>query len=282
MLVLCRFTNEGKLMKLLCAVLLLTGASGMQLVANQAHLPQPSSSTAGTAGATVRILPKKKCCPCMQRWAYSQQENPSFRLVEGQRLHFQLSPDLPIDAYVSVQNVSSSPVKFGVRIDTTRKNLLHKVNFCIGQACYPSFVVESMGEEGYVTLQPGEADHTFKLQFDPQGHSGQSVIGVVIYNVANLSDYITFDVTFDATTLSVDQSRVAVTIAPNPASDVVVIQGSVGAQVEVVDVVGRVVRTVHLGAERGMLSVADLPPGAYRVVVRQQTQVMIVPLQVVR
>lgn len=239
------------------------------------------AQTRVSASRTIVIVPKSGCCPCQKRWPYPQIQNTSLRLVEGQSLAFPVSPNMPLDAYISVENVSPNPVTFGVRIDTSRKSPYHRVNFCSGQACYPSFVLES-DEQGRVTLQPGERDHTFKIQFDPQGESGQSVIGVVIYNVADMSDYIAFDVTFEATTLSVEQPVEAVTVAPNPASDVVHVSAVMGARVEIVDALGRVVRSTTMPSDRAALSVGDLPSGTYRIVVRSGGRALSGPLQIVR
>ncbi|MCX7930850.1 MAG: T9SS type A sorting domain-containing protein [Chlorobi bacterium] len=234
-----------------------------------------------SASHTIVIKPKSGCCPCAQRWAYPQVQNPSLRLVDGQPLTFAVMPDRPIDAYVSVENVSPNSVTFGVRIDTSRKSVEHRVNFCSGMACYPSFVIQS-DEQGQVTLQPGERDHTFKLQFDPQGVSGQSVIGVVIYNVAEMSDYISFDVTFEATTSSVDQPLRDVTIAPNPASDVVYVSAVAGARVEILDALGRLVHAQVMPSDRTAMSITELPSGAYRLVVRNGERSLSQPLQIIR
>lgn len=233
------------------------------------------------ASRAIRIVPKSGCCACPQRWAYPQIQNPSFRLVEGQQLSFQVRPDATMDAYINVENISSQPVTFGVRIDTMRKSVFHRVNFCSGAACYPSFILQS-DSQGEVTLQPGEVDHTFKLQFDPQGAAGESVIGVVIYNVANWSDYLSFDVTFSATILSVEEHVARVSVAPNPASDVVVISAAIGSRAEIVDPVGRILRSLVLQSDQTSVSVADMPSGAYRVVVRSGQLVASYPFHIVR
>ncbi|GBD04756.1 MAG: hypothetical protein AA908_08340 [Chlorobi bacterium NICIL-2] len=244
------------------------------------------SASAQTGANVQRSLPtirvKKGCCACAKRWSYPQTQNPSLRLVEGQKLSYRVLPDASLDAYISVENVSASPVRFGVRIDTSRKEMHHRVNFCSGMACYPSFVLES-DEQGQVTLQPGQADHTFKLQFDPQGYLGTSTIGVVIYNIADLSDYVTFDVTFEATTqASVDQPVIAESVVPNPASDHIRIRGTVGSRVEIVDALGRCVRSLVLPSDEAAVSVAELPSGAYRVILRSGDRASSFPLQIVR
>lgn len=234
------------------------------------------------ASRAIRIVPTKGgCCACAQRWAYPQIQNPSFRLVEGQQLVFQVLPDATLDAYIRVENISSQPVRFGVRIDTMRKSVFHRVNFCSGEACYPSFILES-DPQGEVTLQPGEIDHTFKLQFDPQGMTGESVIGVVIYNVADWSDYISFDVTFSATILSVEERTGVVSVVPNPATEVVMVRAGIGAHVEIVDPLGRLLRSEVLHSDRAAISVSDLPSGAYRVVVRSGERIGSYPLQILR
>ncbi len=231
---------------------------------------------------TIRIVPSKNgCCPCLKRWPFPQVQTPSFQLVEGQTLVFQLAPGEWKDAYISVKNVSAETVTFSVRMDTSRKDPNHRVNFCSGEACYPTFVTEA-DQQGYVTLQPGQEDHTFKLQFDTQGYSGQSVIGVTIFNIANPSDYISFDVTFDANVLSVIESLDRVFVSPNPAGDQVQVHAAVGAQVQIVDMLGRTVQQAQLQSNPATLSVAELPVGAYRVIVQSATTAVSIPLQVLR
>jgi len=253
---------------------------GALLLSAGAALAQTAGDRMVGATSTIRI--KSGCCACSKRWAYPQLQNPSFRIVEGQKLSYRVLPDASLDAYISVENISDSPVRFGVRIDTMRKDPHHRVNFCSGMACYPSFVLES-DEQGQVELQPGQADHTFKLQFDPQGSTGTSVIGVVIFNVSDLSDYITFDVTFEATTqLSIEQPLAPVSIAPNPASEIVRIRGAIGMRVEIVDRLGRTVRSLDLPSDEAVVSVTDLPSGAYCVMLRNGDRVSNLPLHIVR
>ncbi len=263
----------------LCAVVALAvGMWGQQVLSqtNQTGVHTVSSKHA------IRIVPSKNgCCPCLKRWPFPQIQNVSFQLVEGQPLVFQIEPGGWKDAYISVKNVSAETVTFSVRMDTSRKDPNHRVNFCSGQACYPTFVTEA-DQQGYVTLQPGQEDHTFKLQFDTQGYSGQSVIGVTIFNIANLSDYISFDVTFDANVLSVDESHDRVFVSPNPAGEHVQVHAAVGAQVQIVDMLGRTVRQTRLQSSPATLPVTELPVGAYRVIVQSATTVVSIPLQVLR
>lgn len=251
------------------------------VVGGMIAFPQTSASQSLTRmGPVIRI--KQGCCACAKRWSYPQIQNPSLRLVEGQKLLYRVLPEAALDAYISVENVSERPVRFGVRIDTSRKDVHHRVNFCSGMACYPSFVLES-DEQGQVTLEPGQADHTFKIQFEPQGNLGTSIIGVVIYNVADWSDYITFDATFEATTQAgVEHATTAGSIAPNPANDLVHIHGMVGMRVEIVDPLGRNVRSQVLQSDEVAISIADLPSGAYRVILRRGDRASSHPLQIVR
>lgn len=228
------------------------------------------------------VAPVKGCCPCSKRWPFRQVQNPSLQLVEGQSLLFHVAPGGWMDAYVSVKNVSAETITFSVRIDTSRKDPNHRLNFCSGEACYPTFVTEA-DQQGYVTLQPGESDHTFKLQFDTQGYAGQTVVGVTMFNIANPNDYITFDVVFDTETLSITPEPLAgVVVWPNPAAEQVQVQSPVGSQIAIVDVLGRTVRQLQVQSNQVMVSVADLPVGTYRVVVQNGARAVSVPLQVVR
>lgn len=222
-----------------------------------------------------------RCCPCAKVWPYRQLQNPSLALVENQPLQFRVAPDGWMDAYISVKNVSAETVTFSVRIDTSRKHPDHRVNFCSGSACYPTFVVQA-DEQGYVTLEPGQVDHTFKLQFDAQGSAGQTTIGVTMFNIANPNDYISFDVTFDAEVLSVPDELATVVVSPNPASDYIRLNAPAGAHVELVDLLGRSVRQMQLQSDQVIMSVGDLPVGSYRVIVHGTGRVVSLPLQVLR
>ena len=137
--------------------------------------------------------------------------------VLSQSLEFTKSPkgpvnfDLDIDVAkinLYVKNVSSSPVKIWVTMDTSKISPSHRAYFCWEQ-CYSFGVVDARDIAGGkpITLKPGQDTNAFTAYVDHyavfnEPKEGVSVLDFAFFNEEDPSDRISISLTFNVGNVS--------------------------------------------------------------------------------
>ena len=181
---------------------------------------------------------------------------------------------LEVNSYAEVKNISSQPVK--VIVLRTGQNLAsdHKANFCWYTACYAPFTSESTDT---IELAPDSVENSFKGTINPKGKGGTSTVTHCFVNAEDLSDSICYTATYEiaGTTTSAKDALIAdgahsVSNAyPNPATDKVYFDYSIGAQaeatIELYDLLGAKVSEFNLNPKSSQLVIHtdNYKPGVY-------------------
>lgn len=130
----------------------------------------------------------------------------------AQSLEFTKSPtgpvsfDLDVDVAkinLHVKNISTSPVKVWVTMDTSKLSPSHRAYFCWEQ-CYSFGVVDARNITGGkpITLKPGQDTSAFTAYVDHyavynEPRAGLSILGFDFFNEEDPSDRISISLTFN-------------------------------------------------------------------------------------
>ncbi len=140
-----------------------------------------------------------------------------FSTSSAQSLEFTKSPsgpvnfDLDVDIAkinLHVKNISTSPVKVWVTMDTSRISPSHRAYFCWEQ-CYSFGVVDARNIAGGkpLTLKPGQDTSAFTAYIDHyavfnEPKEGISILDFAFFNEEDPSDRITISLTFNVGNVS--------------------------------------------------------------------------------
>jgi hypothetical protein len=140
-----------------------------------------------------------------------------FYTSSAQSLEFTKSPsgpvnfDLDVDIAkinLHVKNISTSPVKVWVTMDTSRISPSHRAYFCWEQ-CYSFGVVDARNIAGGkpLTLKPGQDTSAFTAYIDHyavfnEPKEGISILDFAFFNEEDPSDRITISLTFNVGNVS--------------------------------------------------------------------------------
>ena len=135
----------------------------------------------------------------------------------GQSLEFTKSPNGPVNFDLDVEvakinlhvkNISSSPVKVWVTMDTTNISPAHRAYFCWEQ-CYSFGVVDARDIAGGkpITLKPGQDTNAFTAYVDHyavfnEPKEGISTLDFAFFNEEDPSDRISISLTFNVGNVS--------------------------------------------------------------------------------
>jgi hypothetical protein len=178
---------------------------------------------------------------------------------------------LPDDGLVqsegSFRNTASKPISILFKTDFTNVVAEHSMRICFGDYCYICYP-DSYPEDRDPFVMPGNSSEKLKAQCVPNGVAGNSTIIYTLFDRDNPTDTMRYGVTFLVGTSSVrDAQELAVTVSPNPSSEVITVTGDATASIIAYNLYtadGRLRRTFPVtndGVAR--LDVSDLSAGTY-------------------
>lgn len=147
----------------------------------------------------------------------------------GQSLEFTKSPNGPVNFDLDVEvakinlhvkNISTSPVKVWVTMDTTKISPAHRAYFCWEQ-CYSFGVVDARDIAGGkpITLKPGQDTSAFTAYVDHyavfnEPKEGISILDFAFFNEEDPSDRISISLTFNVGNVSSVHDQLASEVSP--------------------------------------------------------------------
>ncbi|MCF8228484.1 MAG: T9SS type A sorting domain-containing protein [Bacteroidales bacterium] len=192
-------------------------------------------------------------------------ENGEEFLVEGDPDESQLDVE-----NFDIKNISANTIEV-----LAKKNVISEVpettnTFCWADQCYsPTTIVSTQSK----TLASGESATDFSAHYQPAGTEGITEINYIIFNADNPQDSIYINVSFKTSPEGLQEEMLAEKISaayPNPADNEVFFDLSqelfpAGMKLIVHNIVGEVVKTIHISGKSGQLSlnVSDLNSGVY-------------------
>ncbi len=156
--------------------------------------------------------------------------------------------------------------------------------FCWG-VCYDAAPAGSMpfwaaGQEGMLSMAPGETLNNFGAYYVPMGIAGQSTFRFVWYNTAAPTDTVYVDVRFDLAAVGIEETNASaarIEAYPNPAIgqdavvDLSMDRAASGTQLIVHDMLGATVKQMAIGAQqaRVTLPTTEWLPGVYSISIQR-------------
>lgn len=171
-----------------------------------------------------------------------------------------------------ITNVGNDTVDLRVHREIIYSDSGHQNYFCIGAACYPSFVDTSQLVH-IVEMAPQQTDSTFRAHLKPKEVEGITEIKYCLWDNDNPADSLCFTVTFDIDPVGLGEHAGKATLNapyPNPSSHNVTVDYDISnavarREIALTDLSGRVLSSERLEAANGthQLDVSDLPQGIY-------------------
>ena len=167
-----------------------------------------------------------------------------------------------IEAPVYVTNSSTDTLYLKLRkiiVDTVSGS---SNTFCFG-LCYAATVYVSPNP---VQIPPGVTlyGNGFDGEYYPAGHEGVTTVRYLIFNINNLNDTASFTVSYAAQLNSVAENTskiLELTAYPNPANNMINIDYNVASSsrslsISFRDILGRIIREMHLNSNIGNLNIS--------------------------
>jgi hypothetical protein len=144
-------------------------------------------------------------------------------------------------------------------------------NFCLGVWCYNPEVSESPSGQGII-IGAGETNNTFKVSYQPNGNTGESVFEYCLYNDNDFTDSTCLRLSFNATPLGVEgivEHNNQVVVYPNPANDFIFVRhfsdNGQNRSIKIINAFGKTIKEVPFSADSGefKIDLSDLSAGFY-------------------
>lgn len=204
-----------------------------------------------------------------------------------------------LHTYASVKNISMAPVNVKAKMEMVELFPGHSVSICIG-TCYPPQITD-FETPGSFTLNPDEVSNDFDFYANcyafydnpDEKKEGTSKIKFTLFNVADVNDKIEYICEFtidNSLDVAVDAEQPAITVYPNPATELLnvdlssFVSGSV-LDLEIYDMLGNAVYNSRIssGNEIVSLKLGMFPAGNYLVrILENGVTKTVKPLSIVR
>ncbi len=205
--------------------------------------------------------------------------------------------DSDIAAHVYVKNTSGTTLdvkvkRYELNVGTGTKNYFCWFS-CYGAmdaAVNPLFPVPGSVEDGPIhkrTIASGVIDSTLSAHHEPHGVNGTSCYLYVVYDANNPNDSASVEVCFNVGFTSIDENaKINANHYPNPATDQLNIEldglNGATAQLEVYNMVGKVVDRKSISSSRTVLNTSAYGSGVYFYSVKNNNAVLVTRKFVVR
>lgn len=187
--------------------------------------------------------------------------------------HVSGDPNSLAESHAVIINTATSGDSIVVKVYRVNATLApnHKTYFCWGGQCYSPSSSYSFTSPESVKLAPGDSTDQFVAYALPNGSNGTDVVSYKFYDVANSSNQVTIEYTYDfATGISdLNASGNYLNCYQSNSSDISHISYSLqnfkDAKVVIRNLVGSVVKELKLTDKQGVVDVstAEMPSGIY-------------------
>lgn len=174
--------------------------------------------------------------------------------------------NLTMTSHIAISNIGGGTVSLVIERITNDLAPGHSSYFCWGALCYPPTTNVSQ----QFMVNPGEGD-TMKAYLNPTGDIGTSHVTYRVYDADNPSDSASFTITYNATTVGVDEislDKMLSPAMPNPADQYTRLNynvNSTNSKIVITNLLGGVVKEIPLVDKKNNILVptADLRSGIY-------------------
>ncbi len=113
-----------------------------------------------------------------------------------------------IKAHCIITNDGTDPITVGLKFEPIEIAEEHDVLFCFGFICYPP-MKEPFEPISTIVLNPNQnsTNNEFYVTFNPNGYEGISRVKFIFFDTQNPEDSVHYDVVFNATTLTVQNTN---------------------------------------------------------------------------
>jgi len=169
-----------------------------------------------------------------------------------------------------VRNNSTEDLAIKMRMEAVELVEGAEYSFCALGSCYPPGVNETVREFEIAAQTTVGDDGVFTGHYHPKNHAGNSLIRYTFFNVDDLNDTISFNISFvDITAVNNIDEDAIISAYPNPASEVLYINYDLktiaNGQLNVYNVLGEKMMSQEINSSKGRLelNVSELSEGIY-------------------
>jgi hypothetical protein len=174
--------------------------------------------------------------------------------------------NLTMTSHIYISNAGGGTVSLVIERINNDLATGHSSYFCWGALCYPPTTNVSQ----QFMVNPGEGD-TMKAYLNPTGDIGTSHVTYRVYDADNPSDSASFTITYNATTVGVDEinlDKMLSSAMPNPADQYTRVNynvNSLNSKIVVTNLIGGIVKEIPLTDKKNSLLIptSDLRTGIY-------------------
>lgn len=178
------------------------------------------------------------------------------------------SPTLKREGLVKNSNTTKKELYFRYNLDNVHPD--HRAQLCMS-LCWSLLPGTDYPFDREPQILTADTSLPIYVDLTTRGVEGESTINVTLFDGANQSDKLTFDVQFSVLVASVrDLAEVGIRVGPNPTSDVLFISGdalSTTRSVGLYDLQGNVVRSFGTPTQTSaQFTLEGLAAGTYRLI----------------
>jgi len=169
-----------------------------------------------------------------------------------------------------VRNNSTEDLSIKMRMEAVELVEGAEYSFCALGSCYPPGVNETAREFEIAAQTTVGDDGVFTGHYHPKNHAGNSLIRYTFFNVDDLNDTISFNISFvDINAVNNIDEDAIISAYPNPASEVLYINYDLktiaNGQLNVYNVLGEKMISQEINSSKGRLelNVSELSEGIY-------------------